>query len=284
MSASNELFDKIVVGQLDTSFLDITTRLFPGCLVANGPVYAGLAIGIGVPRATVMIGPPMGIGAPASLEVAGVSNFLGITNQLGVNNRLGLANIFGFTSKLGASIKAAFSATTGVSAKAAVQTTAGPKFCQALAMAPLVKASILEGTPAGPLAVRIDSKKPFDILHPTKDGYRLRHVALEGPAAEVYIRGKLKDSNMIDLPDYWRGLVDAESITVTLTPIGTYQELYYELSDWGTKIKVLNNAGGTIHCSYTVFGERKDTSKNIAEYQGLTPADYPGDNNEYKLN
>jgi hypothetical protein len=32
-----------------------------------------------------------------------------------------------------------------------------------------------------------------------------------------------------------------------------------------------------------VYGERKDTSKNIPEYKGLTPDDYPGDNNEYNL-
>ena len=30
--------------------------------------------------------------------------------------------------------------------------------------------------------------------------------------------------------------------------------------------------------------ERKDTPKNIPEYQGLTPADYPGDNSDYLVN
>ena len=45
----------------------------------------------------------------------------------------------------------------------------------------------------------------------------------------------------------------------------------------------MNSAGGSIHCSYTVFGERKDTTKNIPEYKGLTPNDYPGDNEEYNL-
>jgi hypothetical protein len=127
------------------------------------------------------------------------------------------------------------------------------------------------------------SKKPFDILHPTKEGHRLRYVSLEGPAAEVYFRGTLKGSNYIELPDYWKGLVDPETITANLTPIGTHQELYYEQVEWGTRIKVVNSAGGSIHCSYTVFGERKDTTKNIPEYKGLTPNDYPGDNEEYNL-
>ena len=127
------------------------------------------------------------------------------------------------------------------------------------------------------------SKKPFDILHPTKEGHRLRYVSLEGPSAEVYVRGKLKDSNTIELPDYWKGLVDPESITVTLTPIGTFQELFYEEVEWCSTINVINAAGGPVNCSYTVFAERKDTSKNVPEYKGLTPLDYPGDNDEYRL-
>ena len=94
----------------------------------------------------------------------------------------------------------------------------------------------------------------------------------------------MKDENTIDLPDYWKGLVDPESITVSLTPIGTFQELFYEEVEWCSTIKVVNASGGPINCSYTVFAERKDTERNIPEYQGLTPDDYPGDNGEYTIN
>jgi hypothetical protein len=127
------------------------------------------------------------------------------------------------------------------------------------------------------------SKKPFDILHPTKEGHRLRYVSLEGPDAEVYYRGKMKDTNIINLPDYWKGLVDPESITVNLTPIGSFQSLYYEEVEWCSTIKVFNADGGPVNCSYTVYAERIDTEKNIPEYKGLTTADYPGDNDEYRL-
>ena len=127
------------------------------------------------------------------------------------------------------------------------------------------------------------SKKPFDILHPTKEGHRLRYVSLEGPDAEVYVRGKLKGDNIIHLPDYWKGLVDPDSITVQLTPIGCRQSLYYEEVEWCSTIKVVNADCGPVWCSYTVFAERKDTSKNVPEYKGLTPLDYPGDNDEYRL-
>ena len=78
--------------------------------------------------------------------------------------------------------------------------------------------------------------------------------------------------------------VDIETIGVTLTPIGHYQELFVDKIEWGTRIVVKNNAGSGINCSYVVFAERKDTTKNIPEYQGLTPADYPGDNKEYVIN
>ena len=127
------------------------------------------------------------------------------------------------------------------------------------------------------------SKKPFDILHPTKEGHRLRYVSLEGPSAEVYVRGKLKGTNTIELPDYWKGLVDPDSITVQLTPIGCRQSLYYEEVEWCSTIKVVNADCGPVWCSYTVFAEREDTSKNVPEYKGLTPLDYPGDNDEYRL-
>jgi hypothetical protein len=42
--------------------------------------------------------------------------------------------------------------------------------------------------------------------------------------------------------------------------------------------------GGPVHCYYHIMAERIDTEKNIPEYKGLTPADYPGDNNEYTIN
>lgn len=129
-----------------------------------------------------------------------------------------------------------------------------------------------------------DAKKSFDIKHPTKENHRLRYITLEGPNAEVYVRGKLRDENVIQLPDYWVGLVDAETIGVNLTPVGRWQELFVEKIEWGSRIIIKNNAGSQINCDYVVFGERKDTTKNIPEYQGLTPDDYPGDNREYNIN
>lgn len=129
-----------------------------------------------------------------------------------------------------------------------------------------------------------DAKKSFDISHPTKDGWRLRHVCLEGPDADVYIKGKLKDSNVIDLPPYWSKLIDPDTVNVVLTPIGIYQELFVEKIEWGSRVIIKNSSGGPIHCYYQIIAERIDVAKNIPEYQGLTQMDYPGDNSEYSIN
>ena len=69
--------------------------------------------------------------------------------------------------------------------------------------------------------------KSFDIVHPTKENMRLRYGSLEGPENGVYIRGTV-ESNTISLPDYWTGLVDKDSITVSLTSVGSSQNIYVE--------------------------------------------------------
>ena len=83
-----------------------------------------------------------------------------------------------------------------------------------------------------------NSKKSFDISHPSKDGHRLRYICLEGPEAEVYLRGKLKGDNKNELPHVWRDLVDLETLGVTLTPHGCYQKLFVEKIQWGTQITI----------------------------------------------
>ena len=103
--------------------------------------------------------------------------------------------------------------------------------------------------------------KSFYIDHPTKPGKKLRHVCVEAPSADVYFRGK-SNSNMIDLPDYWSGLVGFDTITVMLTPVGKKQDLYFE--------KIENNkvyVGGDENpvFNFVIFGERKDIPKVVIE-------------------
>ena len=67
--------------------------------------------------------------------------------------------------------------------------------------------------------------KPFDIKHPSKEGWRLRYACIEGPEVGVYCRGRVRNEKIIRLPDYWKDLVDVESISVQLQPIGSHQDI-----------------------------------------------------------
>ena len=127
----------------------------------------------------------------------------------------------------------------------------------------------------------LSAKKNFDIPHPTKEGWRLTHSCLEGPEAAVYVRGKLTNTNVIKLPEYWEKLVDPDTITVSITPIGSYQDIFVKHFD-ATEIILQSKENTSINCFYHIFGERIDTEKLIAEYEGSIE-DYPGDNSERSI-
>jgi hypothetical protein len=106
--------------------------------------------------------------------------------------------------------------------------------------------------------------KSFVIDHPTKADKKLQYGVLEGPEHSVYVRGKLKNTNYIPLPDYWHALVHEDSITVNITAIGRNQEIWVnEVTDRGI---YLGYEGNAIEYFYTVFAERKDIDKLITEF------------------
>lgn len=103
--------------------------------------------------------------------------------------------------------------------------------------------------------------KSFLIDHPTKDGMKLRHGSLEGPENGVYVRGRTK-SHIIELPEYWTKLIDPDSITVQLTPIGSHQKLYVQKIE-NNKVYIENDVLSTdvIDCFYYIMAERIDIDK-----------------------
>lgn len=131
--------------------------------------------------------------------------------------------------------------------------------------------------------INVQSWKGFDIKHPNKENRRLRHICLEGPEAGVYIRGRLTGNNTIKLPEYWDGLVDPESITVSLTQIGYSQDLIVEGIEWGKIVKVKSGNGTSIDCYYTIQAARIDGEPLIVEYEGETPAQYPGSKDQFSI-
>ena len=108
--------------------------------------------------------------------------------------------------------------------------------------------------------------KSFDIAHPTKEGYRITYGCLEGPEHAVYHRGRT-NSDIIELPEYWSGLVDVDTTTVQLTPNGEYTP------HWIEKIEnnqiYIKSESGKIDCFFLVHGERQDVPKILVVYKLL---------------
>ena len=103
--------------------------------------------------------------------------------------------------------------------------------------------------------------KLFDIPHPTKEKMRLRHGCLEGPEHAVYIRGK-SDNPIIELPDFWKGLVHTEDYTVHLTATSDTQHLFVHHS-YPDCVYVSGSNGLPFY--YYIVAERKDMPKLIVE-------------------
>ena len=77
-------------------------------------------------------------------------------------------------------------------------------------------------------------------------------------------------------------MVDWTTITVNLTPIGSHQHVIVKRID-EEKIYLQSNGGMPIDCFYHIFAERSDGERLIPEYEGESPKDYPGNNNEYSV-
>ena len=149
-----------------------------------------------------------------------------------------------------------------------------------------VTAPTFIGNLIGNVTGRASGNKSFDIPHVTQPGKRIRHVCAEGPESGIYIRGRLTGKNVINLPDYWDGLVDPETITVTLTQIGSSQDLIVDAIEWGKRVKVKSGNGTNIDCFYEIWVARHINPENHDEklhvvYEGESPADYPGDNDNF---
>lgn len=107
------------------------------------------------------------------------------------------------------------------------------------------------------------TSKLFNIPHPSQEGKRLLHGCLEGPEHGVYVRGRVKGKE-ISLPSYWKDLVDVDSITVNLTPVGAHQNVIVKRWD-EERIYLQANGGMPIDCFYHVYAERKDIDPLVVE-------------------
>lgn len=126
----------------------------------------------------------------------------------------------------------------------------------------------------------------FDLPHVKKKGKRIRHIITEGPEAGIYIRGRLKDKNVIELPEYWEGLVDYDSISVQLQPIGD-RHFHLNVAEIDNEKIVVKEADDKpIDCFYHVWVARwlnpmDHDEKLTVVYDGRDPDDYPGGNHNF---
>lgn len=107
--------------------------------------------------------------------------------------------------------------------------------------------------------------KNFIIDHPSQPNKKLVHACLEGPENGVYVRGRITNKTIIELPYYWKDLVDESTITVQLQPIGAHQNII--IKRIGQNQIHLQGHGIPIDCFYHVYAERTDIEKLEVEIE-----------------
>jgi len=195
-------------------------------------------------------------------------NITGVKNHAGANNKVGAESQSGARAKTGAEAKA------GASCESNIKKVTGPQTTL------VIKGALFTGYSK--------KNKPFDISHPKEKGKRIRHICAEGPEAGIYIRGKLKGTHIIDIPEYWQGLVDYDTITVNLTPCGKPDLSLYVKEIREDKIILSSDHLTQVECFYQVWVARWIDADNHDEklhvvYDGESPADYPGENSHYTM-
>ena len=142
-----------------------------------------------------------------------------VTNHLGLFKVVGMSIVEGaelqklLRSIIGKEVKTGSMVSNGAKAQNGILKNLGAIFN------PVSSTPVVKGYATG--------NKSFDIPHAVKENKRIRHICAEGPEAGIYIRGKLEGSNVIELPEYWQGLVDYDTITVSLTPFGKPDKSLY---------------------------------------------------------
>ena len=264
MNISRQQLDKLVVGTNDVSYVPPDTSP-TGTAVLNGPVYIGKTAASPGYEANLNVASNAAVQSPLDTQPA-------------------------YQSSL--AIKADGNLTVAGDGKTAnaLLISGGSSVDTVHVIGDMFVSGSVDCGNKGRLASRFTKAdsipKPFDLKHPTKgEGHRLRYACIEGPEAAVYYRGRLKESNVIELPYYWKDLVHADSITVQLQPIGSNQNLVIQefnnefivIAEDSTNTDLITDLS-TIDCFYHVYGERIDVNPLIVEYEGNSWEDYPDPN------
>lgn len=102
--------------------------------------------------------------------------------------------------------------------------------------------------------------KSFAAVDPADSSQALYYAALEGPEAGTYVRGTARTSKgeaVIKLPDHFARLTEAERLTVQLTPIGRWGQLYVAEKSPSRLVVRLAPGSEDLEFDYVVQGVRK---------------------------
>ena len=296
----------------DPVCLGIGGATIPGSIFANGVVLIGSPLSYpGIPEASLMVSRaslaanPTAAAVPSIFKVTTKANvpptpldvmigdpgvgMVGMTlNTAMINiidsvqisivtptrNSAGVKNHAGATTRTGAEIDTGAETHTGVNINNAKTVDNTTRTVATVTACPVFKGKFFTGK------AKLD--KGFDIEHPTRKGKRVRHICVEGPESAIYIRGKLKGTHIIDIPEYWQGLVDYDTITVNLTPCGKPDLSLYVKEIRDDKIILSSDHLTQVECFYQVWGNRIGPELHV-EYDGESPADYPGDQSGHSI-
>jgi hypothetical protein len=224
----------------------------------------------------VMIGDPAAgmVGMTLNTAMINIVESVAINIVAPTRNSAGTKNHVGPKTQTGGEIDSGALVKNGTTVKNDVGVDNGARVVNGVTKSPVVVGKTFTG--------RALMNKSFDIPHPTREGKRVRHVCVEGPESAIYIRGKLKGTHIIDIPEYWQGLVDYDTITVNLTPYGKPDLSLYVKEIRDDKIILSSDHLTQVECFYQVWGNRSGPEL-VVEYDGESPADYPGDQSGHSI-
>ncbi len=115
--------------------------------------------------------------------------------------------------------------------------------------------------------------KNFRMDHPTAPNKEIWYASLEGPEAAAYLRGTTTLENgeaLIEFPEHFELVINAEGMTVSLTPLSADSKgmAVIEKTAEGFKVKELMSGTG----NYEFDWEVKAVRKGFEDYKVIRPA------------
>ena len=247
------------------SLLKVSTRFMPPNPLLNDIVFGDLEGPVGIMQHSTVVSI---INDTVMSIISPIINITANEIHIGSKAETGPEIKVSTRAEVGARVNA------GAEVVNAVSVDNGVKAVNAVLSAPVAKIPLVIG--------RCSQDKGFDIPHPTQEGKRVRHICVEGPESAIYIRGKLDGSHIIELPEYWKGLVDYDTISVDLTPFGRSDTSLHVKEINEDRIIVSSDHLVQVKCFYQVWVDRLGPEL-IVEYDGESPADYPGDQSRHSI-